>query len=154
MDGRHSVELAATPGAALAAVAHAAEDWGGLWQPTIDGGRLELPVLAGLRRGRLRGRVSVEPAAGGSRVTFEVEDDAWSLHRPALAIAAIGGAGGLFGLVSPFLFAAYPERLRELSSLVALGSLLAFTAWFLVVSRLRTSGPREFLESLTEPSAD
>ncbi len=148
MDGRHTIEIDLPPREALAAVAEAAEEWGGLWHPGIDGGRLELPVVAGLRRGTISGQVSVEAAGAGSRVAFQVEKGSWTLHRPAFVILSVGAMGGLFGLAAPFLFAAYPHKARGLASLVGIGSFLAFTAWFLVVSRLRTSGPGEFLESL------
>ncbi len=146
MDGRHTVELETPPGAALTALAEAVEDWGGLWQPSIGGGRLELPVVAGLRRGQLSGHAAVEPHGKGSRVALTVETSRWSLHKPAVAILAVGAAGGLVGLLWPF----FPA----LAHLAPLAAFFAFIAWFLVVSRLRTSGPRELLEGLAERSRE
>lgn len=140
MDGRHSVELDLPPGEALAAVAEAVEAWGGLWQGALDGGRVELPVIAGIRRGRLAGHVAVESHGAGSRVVFTVEASEWSLQRPALAILLVGGAGGLVGMLWPF----FPA----LTQLAPLAAFFAFVAWFLVVGRLRTSGPRELLAAL------
>jgi hypothetical protein len=140
VDGRHTVELDAPPREALAALADAVEAWGGLWQGGIDGARVELPVVAGLRRGRLSGHVAVEPHGAGSRVAFTVEASRWSLHKPALAILGVGAAGGLVGLLWPWV--------PELAALAPLAAFFAFLAWFLVVARLRTSGPRELLDSL------
>jgi hypothetical protein len=146
LDGRHTIELEAPPRAALSAVADAVEDWGGLWQPTIDGGRVELPVVAGLRRGRLSGHIAVEPLGAGSRVALTVEESCWFLHKPAVAVLLIGAAGGLVGLLWPF----FPS----LADLAPLAAFFAFIAWFLVVARLRTSGPRELLESLAAHPRD
>lgn len=137
----HSVTSPLAPPEALAAAGRLVEDWGGRWQPGIDGGRLELPVTAGLRRGVLAGRLAVARDPAGSRLVLEVEESRWELHRSAVAVLALGAAGALAVTLWPF----FPGLL----ALAPVGGVLAFVAWFLVVSRLRTSGAHEFLEQLS-----
>jgi hypothetical protein len=57
-------------------------------------------------------------------------------------VLAIGGAGGVSTLLWPF----FPHLLE----LVPLGAVVALGAWMLVVTRLRNSGPEEFLEAVAE----
>lgn len=137
---RHSVESPLSPSQVLAEAARAAGDWGGLWHPAIDGGRLELPVTAGLRRGVVEARVAVAAVGGGSRLDLEVESSRWELHRSAVMVLLLGAAGALSVTLWPF----FPSLL----SVAPVGGILAFVAWFLIVSRLRTSGPEEFLAEL------
>lgn len=137
---RHAVTSSLAPHEALSEVARAVEDWGGRWQPGIDGGRLELPVTAGLRRGVLAGRLAVEGHPAGSRLSLEVEESRWELHRSAVVVLLLGAAGALSVTLWPF----FPALL----GLAPVGAILAFAAWFLIVSRLRTTGAEEFLEQL------
>ncbi len=124
--------------ATLAALEEAAQMWGAAWQPDGWGGRLELPVTAGLRRGVVRGRVSVEAAANGSRILFRVEESRHTLNVAAVVVLLMGGFGGLAATLWPF----FPPLL----SLAPLSVVLALAAWLLVASRVRTSGPEDFLE--------
>jgi hypothetical protein len=134
----HVIELPDPPEAALSAVARAAEMWGGEFERQGGGGRLHLPVLAGLRRGFVAGPLQVEPIAEGSRLVFRPEDQDHYLHTPSLVILLISVAGALLTVLWPF----YPRLLP----LAPFGVLLALGGWFLVLTRLRTSGPDEFLE--------
>jgi len=58
----HTIDLDVPPGTALAAVGQTAEDWGAEFVREGEGGKLHLPVIAGMRRGLLTGPVTVEPA--------------------------------------------------------------------------------------------
>ena len=60
-EDEYRLEVEATPERALAAVAAVAEDWGAEWAPEPGGGQLYLPVVAGLRRGLLSGRLTAGP---------------------------------------------------------------------------------------------
>lgn len=126
--------------AALAAVERAARAWGAEW--SRQGGRLELPVSAGLRYGRVSARLWTEPAAEGTEVVLRVEERAYRLRSPAVAVLVIAAAGALTGMLWPFFPALIP--------FVPLGLVLAVGAWFLVLSRLTTSGPEDFLELVQE----
>ena len=86
----------------LAAVAAAAADWGAEWTPGVAGGRLYLPVVAGLRRGVLGGQVEVRAGAGGAtRLTLVAETTHWRVHRSAAAVLVLGAAGALPVLLWP-----------------------------------------------------
>lgn len=82
----------------------------------------------------------------GSEVELLVEETEYHLHRPAVAVLVVGAAGALIGLLWPL----YPPLL----ALAPMGALLTFVAWLLVVSRLRSSGPIEFLELVAAPPAE
>ncbi len=142
----HSVEIPHEPREVLAAAARAADLWGAGWERAIDGGRLELPVTAGVRRGVVAGRVKVEPAGAGSRITFAVDESRYHLNRPAVAVLAFGALGGIGTTLWPF----YPKLL----SFAPLAVVLALAAWLLVVARLRTSGPEDFLALVAEMPED
>ena len=148
-----SVALPVAPEAALAALGEAA----GIWNADLDrdstGGRIRLPVIAGLRRGILTARVTVEPDGDGSRLVLREEgrEDALQVQAVIVLLAAVAGAA--LTVIWPF----YPDLLP----LAPFGALLALGGWFLVISRLRTSGPEEFLEAVQalatgqdEPPAD
>jgi hypothetical protein len=133
----HSVELNVTPEAALAAVGQTAEAWGAEFERDGNGGRLHLPVIAGIRRGLVTGAVEVRPAQEGSRVVFRPETSIYYVQTAAVVILLVAAGGALLTLTWPF----FPELLP----VAPFGALLALGGWFLVVSRLRTSGPDEFL---------
>ena len=136
----HEIDLGEPPDLVIAAVARAAEAWGAEleWQKT--GGRLHLPFVSGLRRGLVSGPLSVEPIPDGSRVVFRAEESAHYVQTSAVALLLVAGAGGLLTVLWPF----YPKMLP----VAPFGALLALGGWFLVVSRLRSSGPDEFLAAV------
>jgi len=137
------VEVGAGVERALAAVGETAEAWGADWQRDGRGGTLMLPVTAGIRRGWVRSRVTAEPAGGrASRLALAVEESHYHLHTAAVVILLISAAGALLTVVWPFV--------PELLPIAPLGAILALGGWFLVVSRLRNSGPEEFLEAVAE----
>jgi hypothetical protein len=140
----HVIELPDPPEAALSAVGRAAELWGADFEREGAGGRLRLPVIAGLRRGIVSGPLHVEPlmedGKDGARVVFRPDDTDYYVHTPAVVILLISVAGAILTVLWPF----FPSLL----TLAPFGVVLALGGWFLVLSRLRSSGPDEFLETL------
>ncbi len=139
----HRLELDSPPQAVLAAVAAAAEDWGAEWAPGGGGGRLYLPVVAGLRRGVLSGQLEARSRRdGGTRLTLHAETTHWRVHRSAAAVLVLGALGALPVILWPLR----PDFL----ALAPVGLVLLFLAWFMVVSRLRSAGAGEFLEAVRD----
>lgn len=142
-DARFTALVRGEPALVLEAVERAAEDWGAGWEEGVAGGRLELPVTAGLRHGRLSGRIDVSGEAdasgeGRSRVVLLPERSRYRLWIPAVAVLLIAVAGGAVTVLWPF----YPELLP----LAPFGAILALSAWFLIVTRLQNRGAEEFLD--------
>ncbi|MEM1180910.1 MAG: hypothetical protein AAGM22_21375 [Acidobacteriota bacterium] len=136
------------PEALLERVAEVAGQWDGEWEPSEDGGRLGLPVTVGLQRGWLAGRVEVEEQSDGSAVRFEVDRGEVKADRGSVLILLVGAFGGLVMLLAPFIPALW--------ALVPVALLLGFSAWFMVVARLRSAGPAEFFAQVDDeagPSA-
>lgn len=136
----HAVDLKVPPEEALAAVRQAAEDWGAELQPGGSGGTLRLPVVAGIRRGLVSGTVEIQSVAEGSRVAFRPESSTYYVQTAAVMVLLLAAAGGLLTVLWPF----YPE----LIAVAPFGALVALGGWFLVIARLRTSGPDEFLAAV------
>ena len=136
----HELRVDVSPEAVLSALAGTAEEWGAEWTPQGDGGRLYLPVLAGLRRGLMEGRVRVRSSGSSTRLILEAETTHWRVHRAAAAVLVMGLLGALPVLLWPLG--------TEWLALAPVGLVLMFLAWFMVVSRLRTAGAVEFLEAV------
>lgn len=136
----HEIELGEPPDLVMAAVVRAAEAWGAELDRQEMGGRLHLPFVSGLRRGLVSGRLTVEPIADGSRVVFRAEESTHYLQTSSVAFLLIAAAGGLLTVIWPF----YPQMLP----IAPFGAILALGGWFLVISRLRSSGPEEFLAAV------
>ncbi len=136
----HAIDMDAPPAEALSALRRMAEDLGVEFQENGPGGRLHLPVLAGLRRGLISGDVEIRPAAGGSRLTFRPETAVYHVQTQAVMILLFATAGGLLTVLWPF----FPKLLE----VAPFGAVIALGGWFLVISRLRSSGPDEFLEAV------
>ena len=134
----HSVELPLGTDEALTLLARAAEAWGAEWQRQGNGGRLYLPVNAGVRRGVLAGTVSATESGDGTQLTYRVEESRYRLRWNAVVVLLFGLAGGVAAMLWPF----FPQLLAFVP--LALG--LALAAWFLVVSQVRSTGVEEFLE--------
>ncbi len=134
----HTIDLDMPPERALSALRQTAEDWGAELQ---DGGsKLHLPVVAGIRRGLVSGPVEVQKAEGGSRLVFRPEASVYYVQTPAVMILILSVLGAALTVLWPF----YPK----LIAVAPFGALIALGGWFLVVSRLRTSGPDEFLAAV------
>lgn len=126
------------PERVLAAVREAADLWGAFWQPEGRDSRLALPVVQGLRRGVQDIRVRAESRPPGARLQLEIESSRIHVHRPAVGVLVMGALGGICVMLWPL----FPSLLP----LAPAGAVLALVAWLLVVSRLRSKGPEEFLE--------
>jgi hypothetical protein len=136
----HAIDLEMPPERALSALRQTAEDWGAELQPGGRGGKLRLPVVAGIRRGMVSGPVEVETAAGGSRLVFRPEESIYYVQTPSVMILILSVLGAILTVLWPF----YPQ----LIAVAPFGAIIALGGWFLVVSRLRTSGPDEFLAAV------
>jgi len=141
----HAIDLPLPPEAAVSAVQKTAEEWGAEFQRDGLGGQLHLPILAGLRRGLMSGRIEVRPEAEGSRVVFWPETSNYYVQTSAVMILLLAVGGALLTVLWPF----FPHLL----SVAPFGAVLALGGWFLVISRLRTSGPDEFLEAVAAVGA-
>jgi hypothetical protein len=146
------VDLPCPPGAALRAVAAAASEWGAEIEPgggaahAGNAARLRLPVVAGLRRGVLSGPLAITAAGGGSRVVFRAETQDYYLETSAIAVLVMAGAGALLTVAWPL----FPRLLPA----APFGAVLALSGWFLVLTRLRSRGPAEFLRSVQDAAGD
>jgi hypothetical protein len=94
----------------------------------------------------LLGPLTVEPAGGGSVLNFAVEESHQSVNRPAFFILLLGALGAGATILWPL----YPPLL----SFAPVGVVLALAAWLLVASRLRTSGPEDFLRLVATVGQD
>ena len=133
----HVLDLPERPDAVMAALRRAAEDWGAELHKEESGWWLHLPVVHGLRRGLVSGPVRVDPAPDGARVVFEPRESQLYVQAASVVILLLAVFGAAFTVLWPF----FPGLLP----VAPFGALLALGGWFLVISRLRTSGPDEFL---------
>src|SRR4051812_6424028 len=122
----HAIDLDLPPEGALSALRRTAEDWGAELQEDGASGQLHLPVLAGLRRGLLSGPVDVQPAAGGSRLTFRPETAVYYVQTQAVMVLLFAVAGGVLTILWPF----FPRLL----AVAPFGAVVALGGWFLVIS--------------------
>ena len=125
---------------ARTALAERTEDWGGEWTARGAGGDIVLPVTAGLRRGLIEGRVEIEPHGAGCRISLTVTASGYSLNWVTVVVLCFGASGAVLLLLWPL----FPALLK----LAPMAALTAFTSWFLVASRLRTSSPQDYLDDL------
>jgi hypothetical protein len=133
----HEIDLHRPPEETLAAVGRAAEAWGAEFLREGRGGRLRLPIVSGLRRGLVSGPLTVEETPKGSRVVFRPDDSLHSVQTASVVILLLACVGAVLTVVWPF----FPKLLP----LAPFGAVTALGGWFLVISRLRSSGPQEFL---------
>lgn len=124
----------------LTAVEETAEAWGAEWEP--ENGSLLLPLAAGVRSGMARCRLEVGAAAGGARLTLTVLERRYQLRRDAVVVLAVSAVGGVLTVIWPI----FPKLLP----LAPFGAVLALVGWFLVVSRLVTNSPEQFLDSVAQ----
>lgn len=133
------LEVSATTPEVEAALARVAAGWGA----TLSGAPgdaergIELPVVAGLRRGLLLGRVAIAAGEPGTSITLRVQETHLRVNAAAVAILLLSAAGGLVTMLWPWVPALLPAA--------PLGLVLAAGGWLLIASRLRSSGPEEFL---------
>jgi len=133
----HSILVDAPLELTLDAIEEASHLWGGTWEPGGRGGEIELPVAAGVRRGRVAGELRATPEGGGTRLRFNVENSNYRLQGREIVVLLVGAISGLFLMVAPFVV--------PLWSLIPMAGLLLLLAWFLVVARLQNHSPPDFL---------
>lgn len=141
----HTELLPQSPAVVLEAIRQAAEMWGAGWRPGSTGGRLQLPIVQGLRHGIVTGDLSVELDGSGTRLRFEIEEVFYAVNRSALAVLVLGALGGL----SVVLWPLSPKILQ----LAPIGAVLALVAWLLVISRIRNSDADDFLALVADLAA-
>jgi hypothetical protein len=126
----------------LEAIVQTAGEWDARWQPGAQSqpGTLVLPIVAGLRRGILEARVGILPDSAGVEVRIEPVREALHLQGNAVVILALSALGALTAVLWPFVPALQP--------LLPFAILIALSGWFLVVTRLRSSGVDEFFEAV------
>jgi hypothetical protein len=139
----YHAEIQATPTRTLAAVDQAAEMWDAAWEAAPYGGRLHMPALAGIRGGSILLRVEATRSDAGTDLVLKVEDSAYRINRGAALFLLVGALGGISAVFWPL----FPERLLPF---VPLGLVMAIGAWLLIVSRLRSAGPQDFLDTVAE----
>ncbi|HSM14695.1 MAG TPA: hypothetical protein VLA66_11570 [Thermoanaerobaculia bacterium] len=138
---RHEREIGQGAAATRATVGRLAAEWGAEWTPAGDGGRLALPVVFGLRRGVAVGRLEVAPlGVDRCRVAWELEESHLEVHRGSVVVLSLAAVP----LVAVLGWPLWPPLL----ALAPLAAVLGLLAWWLVVSRLRSSGPEDFLAAL------
>lgn len=139
--------LEAPPAEALRAVARAAEAWGADFEPRgADGGRLELPVNAGLRHGRLEGTVrAVAVGEVATELAFAVEREEFKLPRVLVGLLLCGALGAVTALGWPFV--------PRLGKLAPMGALIALAVWFLVLAKARYVGAEVFFDRVEDEIA-
>lgn len=125
-----------------AALAEVCDGWGArLGENSGEtNGSLSLPVVAGLRRGFLKGTWTIESTGESSELTIELQDERLSVNSSAVMILLLSAVGGLITALWPW----FPRLLAA----APLGLVLAVGGWLLVASRLRASGPEEFLAAV------
>lgn len=122
-----------------------AEAWGGEWRGGAGhSGQLELPIVSGLRVGWITAAVAVDVGPGGRSLRLRVERSRERAQWGAVLLLMVAALGGLSALFLPLLATRNPQLL----ALAPVGALLSLGGWFLIVARLRTAGPREFLDQV------
>lgn len=139
--------LEAPPAEALRAVGRAAEVWGADFETRgTDGGRLELPVNAGLRHGRLEGTVrAVAVGEAATELAFAVEREEFKLPRVLVGLLLCGALGAVTALGWPFV--------PGLGKLAPMGALIALAVWFLVLAKARYVGVEVFFDRVEDEIA-
>jgi hypothetical protein len=140
---RHERELDLAVAPLAERLAELADAWAGEWTPEKSGGRLALPVVFGLRRGELAGRVELTAlGAERSRLVWTIDRSELAVDRASVAILVLALVPTLGSLLWPFFPALF--------ALVPYAAVFGLLAWWLVVSRLRSQGPEEFLAALAK----
>lgn len=136
----HSAEIGRAPLWVFAKIGELAERWGGSFDARK--GRLELPVLAGLRYGRVVAEVEALAQRGGSKVRLRVAESRYELDRGSTFALALAAVAAVASLALPFFPRYWP--------LLPPALMLAVAGWLFIVARLRTSGLEDFLGELRD----
>lgn len=139
-EAAHAVEIGRAPLWVFHQLERLAEKWGGEFD--AKKGRLELPVLAGLRHGRLVAEVEALAKKGGSKVRLRVFESHWEVDRGSTFSLVLAAIAALAALILPF----FPRFWILLPPALV----IAVAAWLFIVARLRTSSLEDFLDELRE----
>ncbi len=140
-DDERSVEIDGPVEQAFALVERAAEEWGADYGLVEEGkARVALPVRAGLRQGVIQAEISAETIEDGTRLTLHEVRSFWKVQASAVVVLLVSAAGGVVAFLWPFFPGLIP--------LAPFGAILALSGWFLVISRLQTSRPADFLRTI------
>jgi hypothetical protein len=90
----------------------------------------------------VQARIDLVSQGHETLLTLQIVGEVLKLHTSAVAVLLFAAVSALATIFWPILPA--------LSALVPLALVLGVAAWLLVVSRLRTAGPHEFLQALEE----
>lgn len=140
----HVAEIGRAPLWVFAQLARQAEAWGGSFDEKK--GRLELPVLAGLRHGLVIAEVEALAQRGGSKVRLKILESHYQLDRGGTFALAIAAPAAVAALALPFFPRFWP--------LLPPALVLTLAAWLFIVARLRTSSVEDFLGELAKAAAD
>ena len=127
---------------ALVALEAAAEAWGADWVATASGGKLEIPVTAGVRHGFVDAQATVTGAGRRATVRLDIQKEDYRLHGSSVAVLVMGAAGGLGMMLLPF----FPQ----LFDFLPFAGISMLLAWFVVVARVRHRSPGDFLETVRD----
>lgn len=139
-EDERTVEIDRPVEQAFALVERAAEEWGAEYRFEEGVARIHLPVRAGLRQGVAETEISAEATAAGARLTLREIRTFWRVQAAAVVVLLISGVGGIVAFLWPFFPGLIP--------LAPFGAVLALSGWFLVISRLQTSRPADFLGTI------
>ena len=112
------------------------------WHRSGTGGRLTLPLSAGLRHGLATGDLTSDSRGSKTRIDLELHPFEYHLHRPAAYVLLIGALGAVAMVLVPI----FPA----LVGFVPLGFLALLLAWFLVLSQIKNRSPEDFLSVVCE----
>jgi hypothetical protein len=137
-----SFRFSASRDRVLEAIAGTAAEWDATWQPGSESepGTLYLPIVAGLRRGFLEAGITTAPDGSGVEVRVEPLREELHLQWNAVVVLGLAALGALTAVLWPFVPALQP--------LLPFALLIALSGWFLVVTRLRSSGVEEFFAAV------
>lgn len=140
----HVAEIGRAPLWVFAQLGRQAEAWGGSFDEKK--GRLELPVLAGLRHGLVIAEVEALAQRGGSKVRLKILESHYQLDRGGTFALSLAAPAAIAALVLPFFPRFWP--------LLPPALVLTLAAWLFVVARLRTSSLEDFLGELGKAATD
>ena len=107
------------------------------------GGRLLLPVTAGLRHGFVVGEIEARESGEATELCYRIEHSEYALHVASVGVLLFGGVGALLTIIAPL----FPDQLWQM---VPFGLLLMVVAWLMVVSKIRHRSAEDFFRLLSE----
>jgi hypothetical protein len=134
-----SAEIGRAPLWVFEKMVELADRWGGSFDARK--GRLELPVTAGLRYGRVVAEVEALARRDGAKLRVKVVESHYQVDRGSTFALAVAAVAAIASLVLPFFPHFWP--------LLPPALIIAVAGWLFIVARLRTSGVEDFLAELS-----